>query len=93
MSLSSPRARPPTSLCLQLESHADLVSAAIHVLPVDQSREGELHPCREKRSRVKYHICTDAVTENISLEGNQPTWPEGLRVSDSDEAGVVNLGL
>lgn len=36
---------PLTSLCLQLEAQADFVPAAVHILPIEQTREGELHTC------------------------------------------------
>ena len=37
------------ALGLQLEAHADLVSARVEVLPVDQRREGDLHACGDVR--------------------------------------------
>lgn len=41
-------ARPADSLRLQLKTEADFVPAGVHVLPVDQSGEGELHSCGEQ---------------------------------------------
>lgn len=60
MDISSLLVRLPIeSLRLQLETHADFVSTAVHVLPINQTREGELHSCREKcHTTIVYQATT-----------------------------------
>lgn len=90
---------PIEPLRLQLESQSDFVSTTVHVLPVNQTWEGELHSCRDT-CWIMYHqqcsrsldCCYIKQCEKKKPD-NQLTWPEGLCVSNSNEAGVVNFGL
>lgn len=45
---------PIEPLRLQLESQSDFVSTTVHVLPVNQTWEGELHSCRDT-CWIMYH--------------------------------------
>lgn len=44
-------------LCLELETQADLVSAAVHVLPIEQAGEGELHSWEGGRGSTR--LCVE----------------------------------
>lgn len=86
------------SLCLQLEAQAHFVAAAVHVLPVEQAGEGELHSWGGRGERTQDFVLSHcsfnespAVAERQIF--NQLTWPEGLCVSNSNQAGVVNFSL
>lgn len=45
--------RTPGPLCLQLETQADFVSTAVHVLSINQTGEGELHSCTGRRATTE----------------------------------------
>lgn len=44
-------------LCLQLETQADFVPATVHVLPIEQTGEGELHSWEGRR--VNTRLCRE----------------------------------
>lgn len=56
------------SLCLQLETQADFVSAAVHVLAVEQPGEGELHSWGKKRGEESEHCSGGEEAERVWLK-------------------------
>ena len=78
-SLSSWSSSHWSLLRLQLEAHAHFVSAAVHVLPVDQTWESELHSCRGERSEHVKLSCW-CVTGNRKRNKKKAVHKPGLRV-------------
>ena len=50
-------------LCLELQAKADLVAPGVDVLPVQESREGQLNACSTKKNNLR----------------GDPTWDTSLR--------------
>ena len=71
-----------SSLRLQLEAHADFVSAGVEVLPVDQSREGDLYACAHTANARSEE--STALQANLSLLRPKRAYTgQGMRVLEA----------